>query len=881
MGQRNGGQNEREMLRRIQDSLFHLQMGLTPFVAEWMERKYGANWRHHASSAFGGDLESDLDAYGLLKTTLDNWNSVFGEAFDRRDKHKARSFTSLVLEAPNAVSHHPQSRLDDAQALRYLDAIHQLLILVKAPNGSIAEVKVLYDQQRRVGIGDGRDGGQRANEPPDSSERCDAPGIHALSSKTPPDAIIFPLSGPQESRRLGWIRCVEEKAQTGDRLTRAHGFTADLARVIEQVIAEARSSENSSLQTAVKGDPRTFTGESFGLALAIADRRLRYGSGGDGRRIIATGRLPVGSQGQVVAIDSFAEKMRLILEQNLAPAIFVYPKENLETGAQERQVAEGLLGRLGEKGVECRAAGHIDDAGLRDLWGGAPDETERFGVVMGQSIGDDSNAAGKREHRQTGAHFWGWLIAGGGVATAALVGLWIATSGPDPVEIAQREERLASVLASFPSGFGANAQSCSPLVDAVSRLKDRDRAHLDSRHQAAIAAGDDCQERLTASGRRLDAFRHAGADGGTEPSTSHDLSLAAQWHALSSFDRERMDADDQIIVTAAEEATRRLDTARGLLSELQNGVVADAGAQTCRALTEGVGALSRYERSLAATENAAVLDATRLCEAQLRTGNERLAMLADKLHEAGDFSSPSRLEALLRTWDELSPFAHSLASPEMQTKVVEAKALLSAREERLSHLTAAITAWEASQSASSLQIIFDRLTSLNVFDVTELRVTAEQTLEKARTLKERADWIHAQRTALDVSALGWFVETPSNLPAAIDVSALLRETINAEGWRLVADRMEADVILHLTGQERQSVTTVGSSQVKGARVEIGAEARWFLDGEILFATRARGNGASSLTHRVALNAAWRTAVAELATGIIAEGREISAEPGGQ
>ncbi|MDP3860721.1 MAG: hypothetical protein Q8Q63_03955 [Phaeovulum sp.] len=223
-----------------------------------------------------------------------------------------------------------------------------------------------------------------------------------------------------------------------------------------------------------------------------------------------------------------------------------------------------------------------------------------------------------------------------------------------------------------------------------------------------------------------------------------------------------------------------------------------------------------------------MLAAARSCEVQLRTGSERIAKLADKLPAAGDFSSPTRQEALLRTWSDLPPFDHSLASPAIRVKVAEASALLSAREERLSRLADAIAAWEAAQSASVPQNILTRLGSLNAFDTAELRGTDEKTLERAQTLKDRTDRLVAQQTALDVTALGWFIDVSSAIPSAIDVTALLREAVNAEGWRLVTDRMEADVILHLSGQERQSTTTVGSRQANGALVEIGAEARWLL-----------------------------------------------------
>ncbi|RYD96171.1 MAG: ATPase, partial [Sphingobacteriales bacterium] len=141
---------EKDTLQRVQGGLFHLQRGLTHFVEARMKAAHGTNWLHYASRAAGSSPNAPLDAYGLVKTMIDRWREVFDDAFGRSDKHKARNFTSMVLEARNAVSHLAIDLQDD-EALRYLDAMHQLLKLVKAPSGEIAELKKLYDAQRQSG----------------------------------------------------------------------------------------------------------------------------------------------------------------------------------------------------------------------------------------------------------------------------------------------------------------------------------------------------------------------------------------------------------------------------------------------------------------------------------------------------------------------------------------------------------------------------------------------------------------------------------------------------------------------------------------------------------------------------------------------------------
>ncbi|MEY9294885.1 hypothetical protein ABH979_007959 [Bradyrhizobium ottawaense] len=64
---------EKETLDRVQNGLFHLQRGLTPFVGTRLKGVHGDRWLHYASRAQGSSPGSPLDAYGLLKTMIDRW----------------------------------------------------------------------------------------------------------------------------------------------------------------------------------------------------------------------------------------------------------------------------------------------------------------------------------------------------------------------------------------------------------------------------------------------------------------------------------------------------------------------------------------------------------------------------------------------------------------------------------------------------------------------------------------------------------------------------------------------------------------------------------------------------------------------------------------
>jgi Swt1-like HEPN len=142
---------EKDTLRRVQDGLFHLSKGASHFVEARMKSVHGNRWLHYASRAAGGQPNELLDVYGLLKTILDNWREVFEQAFDRKTGQKFRTLVSTAFEGHNATSH-LGIPLTDAEALRYLNAMHEILGLVKAPPQELAELKRLYDEQRQSGV---------------------------------------------------------------------------------------------------------------------------------------------------------------------------------------------------------------------------------------------------------------------------------------------------------------------------------------------------------------------------------------------------------------------------------------------------------------------------------------------------------------------------------------------------------------------------------------------------------------------------------------------------------------------------------------------------------------------------------------------------------
>ena len=137
-----------EATKRVRDTLdFVLKPILDGFVEANMKKKHGVRWLHYASRSAGSGPADPLDVYGLLKTILDNWQDVFGGCFDRKVTHKARTFTSLCLDARNATAH-LSLPLSDAEALRYLDAMQELAVLLKAPEALMSKLRTAYVAQR-------------------------------------------------------------------------------------------------------------------------------------------------------------------------------------------------------------------------------------------------------------------------------------------------------------------------------------------------------------------------------------------------------------------------------------------------------------------------------------------------------------------------------------------------------------------------------------------------------------------------------------------------------------------------------------------------------------------------------------------------------------
>ena len=135
--------------RRVEEGLEALRAGLAPYVEKHMRARYDDEWRSYVSRAPRDNAADPLDVQALLKTLLANWSDLF-----RHDERlrKARSFISLALDARNAAAHYA-GEMEARAALRYLDAMRELLAAVGPDGREAGALRALYDAQRTADSG--------------------------------------------------------------------------------------------------------------------------------------------------------------------------------------------------------------------------------------------------------------------------------------------------------------------------------------------------------------------------------------------------------------------------------------------------------------------------------------------------------------------------------------------------------------------------------------------------------------------------------------------------------------------------------------------------------------------------------------------------------
>src|SRR5215467_1992117 len=169
--------------------------------------------------------------------------------------------------------------------------------------------------------------------------------------------VAFPVVNRNGADRLVYVYCIASLIEHGSPKTNHHGFAEVLFRY------RGVASEKDPLWTFFDTVPSKIhvVGDSFQLAVVIADRMARYGFS-KSETVIATGCLPEhdGTVGMVDEVE-FERKLDLLLREAPPGSLFIFPKENSIAAVRDK------LQRLkDERGVDCKPIGKLDD--VKFLW---------------------------------------------------------------------------------------------------------------------------------------------------------------------------------------------------------------------------------------------------------------------------------------------------------------------------------------------------------------------------------------------------------------------------------------------------------------------------------------------------------------------------------
>lgn len=167
--------------------------------------------------------------------------------------------------------------------------------------------------------------------------------------------VLFPTCGP--SARMNRVRVTAYP-------DRHNGIRscpwADKVKAVKKIIGYSRDDEGIEtidIDVVVQFDEDDFDGDSFGLALALADKRARFCSVDGPVAICATGAIH--NKGRVGPIDCLQSKVKLALETLNPGSIFLIPD-------QDRLEESKSLAQLQLQGVQVVAATSLTE--LRWLW---------------------------------------------------------------------------------------------------------------------------------------------------------------------------------------------------------------------------------------------------------------------------------------------------------------------------------------------------------------------------------------------------------------------------------------------------------------------------------------------------------------------------------
>lgn len=192
--------------------------------------------------------------------------------------------------------------------------------------------------------------------------------------------VFFPCVHGEASGQLVTVSCFQAN-ELKSAIKVVSGIDDETAR---RIIGAARYSEMDDRAAAgvlaLFNNP-LFGGESYGLALSLADKMIRYGRHGEWTEIYATGKIPPDGCGAVEAIKEIEKKLDLILSNGKPGSLFVFPSENLTEHSDNLKIT---LTKLEKKNIRWIAIHNLKD--LDGILWKSTDSKREYGRLNGVEV---------------------------------------------------------------------------------------------------------------------------------------------------------------------------------------------------------------------------------------------------------------------------------------------------------------------------------------------------------------------------------------------------------------------------------------------------------------------------------------------------------------
>jgi len=166
--------------------------------------------------------------------------------------------------------------------------------------------------------------------------------------------VVFPCVHGSAQGELVTITCFQSRDLKGP-----IQMTSDIdGQSVRQIIGASRYCETdgrAAFGVIANLNNPLFSGQSYGLALALADKIARFGPAGKWSEIYATGSIPPDGCGAVGKINELKKKIKLIARQGRPNSIFIFPLENLDAEIEKAVVP------LKNKGIHYIYIHHIKE----------------------------------------------------------------------------------------------------------------------------------------------------------------------------------------------------------------------------------------------------------------------------------------------------------------------------------------------------------------------------------------------------------------------------------------------------------------------------------------------------------------------------------------